>query len=129
MSLTNFSSTLRIAFTALTLSFSLLACAHPTHHATPTTKQVTPSVSAVEASSAQAKALPANLTACPTTRADMCAAIHKPVCAVRDTGVRCVTAPCPSEAPTTFSNACSACRDPKVQGYTEGACGKTVSSM
>lgn len=151
MSATNIFSTLRVVFSALTLSVSLLACAQTPQNPMPaakpaaaaTTTATKPATSATtspasdapisaqapQTPKANAATSPANLIACPTQRAEMCASIYKPVCASRDTGVRCVRAPCPSEAPATFSNACSACRDPKVYGYTEGACGKALPSM
>jgi hypothetical protein len=72
---------------------------------------------------------PGNLTLCPTRSVELCTSIFKPVCASRDTGVRCVRAPCPSLAPTTYGNACSACRDPKVYGYLEGACVQASPAM
>lgn len=62
------------------------------------------------------------ITPCPEKRAQICTAQHKPVCAQRDTGIRCVRAPCPSQEGKTYSNACTACRDEKVLGYVDGAC-------
>ena len=53
---------------------------------------------------------------------DACIEIYQPVCALRDTGVRCVTTPCPSEEWKMYSNDCSACRDPDVMGYKQGEC-------
>ena len=53
---------------------------------------------------------------------DACIEIYQPVCALRDTGVRCVTTPCPSEEWEAYSNVCSACRDPDVMGYKQGEC-------
>jgi len=57
-------------------------------------------------------------------RAQMCTREYAPVCAERDTGIRCVLPPC-SEATEmkTYSNACTACADLDVYGYYgEGAC-------
>ena len=55
------------------------------------------------------------------------------MCAVRDSGVRCITEPCPStEKPSTeeasteeasYPNACSACADERVFRHRPGACG------
>lgn len=59
---------------------------------------------------------------CTTPRPEECAEIYMPVCAVRDTGIRCVTSPCDSTEQVDYSNACSACRDPEVLSYTEGQC-------
>jgi len=59
---------------------------------------------------------------CKDPRPEVCTQQHEPVCAKRDTGIRCVTTPCPSEENITFTNACEACSDPKVFGYVKGAC-------
>jgi len=61
-------------------------------------------------------------TQCKSPRQQMCTREYRPVCATRDTGVRCVTTPCPSTEKVTKSNACTACNDEKVFSYTEGAC-------
>lgn len=61
-------------------------------------------------------------TACPEERAEVCAQIYQPVCATIDTGIRCVTTPCPSETTQTFGNACTACSDPRTFGYSPGEC-------
>lgn len=52
----------------------------------------------------------------------MCTREYFPVCATRDTGVRCVTTPCPSSEEKTYSNGCTACSDVKVLEYRLGAC-------
>ena len=59
---------------------------------------------------------------CPTVRPQICTRDYRPVCAQRDTGVRCVTTPCPSSEWVTLGNACSACSDAKVLGYRAGPC-------
>lgn len=59
---------------------------------------------------------------CPDERAQICTREYLPVCATRDTGVRCVTTPCPSSELKTYSNGCTACADEKVLGYTANAC-------
>jgi len=64
----------------------------------------------------------ADTVKCPEERAQMCTREYRPVCASRDTGVRCVTTPCPSSEQKTYGNACSACADPKVIEYSAGAC-------
>jgi len=61
-------------------------------------------------------------TECHEPRPEMCTREYRPVCAKRDTGIRCVTTPCPSLENVTKSNACTACSDVKVYGYTRGAC-------
>lgn len=59
---------------------------------------------------------------CPAVRGDFCVEIYQPVCARRDTGVRCIKAPCPSTEYITYGNSCKACSDQKVYGYQLGAC-------
>lgn len=60
--------------------------------------------------------------ACTEPRPQACTMDYRPVCATRDTGIRCVTTPCPSSEQKTFGNACSACGDPKVSQYVNGEC-------
>lgn len=62
------------------------------------------------------------LTQCPEQRPQICTMIYQPVCATRDTGVRCVTTPCPSHELKTYSNNCSACADSAVAAYVPGEC-------
>jgi hypothetical protein len=62
------------------------------------------------------------ITNCAEERPDMCTMDYRPVCATRDTGVRCVTTPCPSTEQKTYSNACSSCADVKVIGYISDQC-------
>ncbi|RYZ88786.1 MAG: hypothetical protein EOO68_26105 [Moraxellaceae bacterium] len=62
------------------------------------------------------------ITECPEQRSDMCTREYLPVCATRDTGIRCITAPCPSSEEKTYGNACTACADAKVSAYRSGAC-------
>ena len=59
---------------------------------------------------------------CSEPRPEVCTAQYVPVCATRDTGVRCVTTPCPSTERKTMGNSCSACSDPKVISYVPGEC-------
>jgi hypothetical protein len=66
--------------------------------------------------------LAAPLTDCPATRPASCSLDYAPVCAAVDTGVRCVTTPCPSTTRKTFGSACKACRAPNVTGYATGEC-------
>ncbi len=66
-------------------------------------------------------------TPCPEQRPQVCTMDYRPVCATRDTGVRCVTTPCPSSELKTYSNACSACADPKVMSYTPDECKPAVT--
>ena len=72
-----------------------------------------------------APAIPAaspDYVACPASRPQMCTREYRPVCAQVDTGTRCVAVPCESAVPATRGNACDACADPNVVGYTPGAC-------
>ena len=59
---------------------------------------------------------------CVPPRPEMCTRDWRPVCGRRDTGVRCVTTPCPSWETKTYGNACSACADPGVHGWRPGEC-------
>ncbi len=61
-------------------------------------------------------------TRCGDPRPEMCTREYRPVCALRDTGVRCVTTPCPSTEWKTYGNACDACADADVIGHLPGAC-------
>lgn len=61
-------------------------------------------------------------TDCPQERSKMCTREYRPVCAAKDTQVRCVTTPCPSVEYFTAPNACVACSDPDVMGYHLQAC-------
>jgi hypothetical protein len=64
----------------------------------------------------------ATLTECTSPRPEVCTFEYLPVCAVRDTGIRCVTTPCDSTELVQYGNACAACSDPDVIGYTQGEC-------
>ena len=61
-------------------------------------------------------------TACESPRPQICTLEYNPVCAVKDTGVRCVTTPCPSAEEVTYATGCTACTDPKVLRHRPGAC-------
>ncbi|MDX1496817.1 MAG: hypothetical protein R3352_04625 [Salinisphaeraceae bacterium] len=63
-----------------------------------------------------------NLTTCPEQRPQICTYEYNPVCGLRDTGVRCVTTPCPSSEWKTYGNACTACADNKVSVHYPGKC-------
>lgn len=86
----------------IVIATSLTACASPT---APTESDAKPT-----------------LTNCPQERTQICTMDYRPVCATRDTGVRCVTAPCHSTEQKTYSNACSACADAKVIGHIPDEC-------
>ncbi len=57
-----------------------------------------------------------------------CTKEYDPVCAEVDTGIRCVTTPCPSTEWKTYSNACVACSNPTTLGWKEGACEEACMS-
>ena len=59
---------------------------------------------------------------CHDPRPEICTYQYTPVCATKNTGVRCVTTPCPATEKRTYGNACVACSDPKVLGYSLGVC-------
>ena len=61
---------------------------------------------------------------CSDPRPQICTREYMPVCATRDTGVRCVTTPCHSTEEVTYSTGCTACSDPKVSHYRTGKCEK-----
>jgi hypothetical protein len=61
-------------------------------------------------------------TECAESRSPICTQDYRPVCALRDNGVRCVTTPCDSTEWKTYSNGCSACSDPAVFSHRPGAC-------
>lgn len=61
-------------------------------------------------------------TRCEDPRPEACTRDYRPVCALRDTGIRCVTIPCPSTEWKTYGNACDACSDADVIGHLPGAC-------
>lgn len=60
--------------------------------------------------------------ACREPRPEICYEIYAPVCATRDSGIRCVTTPCPSQKQVVYANDCKACADPQVKGYVAGEC-------
>ena len=62
------------------------------------------------------------LAQCVDPRPELCTQDYRPVCGVRDTGVRCVTTPCESVERRTYGNACSACSNPDVVAYAPGVC-------
>ncbi|WP_320837900.1 hypothetical protein [Zhongshania sp.] len=75
--------------------------------------------------SSQAKpeaAVAEGFKSCETPRPQMCTREYLPVCGHVDTGIRCITTPCPSQRHQTYGNACSACADDKVMGYEQGDC-------
>ncbi len=57
---------------------------------------------------------------CHTPRPEICYELYAPVCAARDNGLRCITAPCPSAEQATYGNDCKACSDPRVMGFVPG---------
>lgn len=64
-------------------------------------------------------------TECQDPRPQICTRENVPVCATRDTGIRCVTTPCPSTERRNYGNACLACLDTDVMWYEPGVCTDT----
>ena len=61
-------------------------------------------------------------TKCKEPRPEICTREYMPVCATKNTGVVCVTTPCPSTEEKTYATGCTACADPKVIKYKQGQC-------
>jgi hypothetical protein len=62
--------------------------------------------------------------ACTEPRPEICTMEYVPVCALRATGIQCVTEPCDGAFERiTRPNGCGACEDADVTGYVAGACG------
>lgn len=61
-------------------------------------------------------------TECEAPRPELCTEQYAPVCATRDSGVRCFTTPCPATEKISYSNACSACADARVFYHKLGEC-------
>jgi hypothetical protein len=80
-----------------------------------------------EPSTEPSSELQQSLIACPEQRPQVCTMDYRPVCATRDTGIRCVTTPCPSSEQKTYSNGCSACADQAVVGYIPDECPSSVT--
>ena len=98
----------------LVMVSTLVSCQSPQQSGTKSQPKTPTEISKLE--------IPSSETACKSPRPEMCAQVYEPVCATRDTGVRCVTTPCPSTDQVTKSNACTACSDNKVSSYMEGEC-------
>lgn len=63
------------------------------------------------------------LVRCRMPRPEVCTREFRPVCALRDTGMRCESPPCIDATEwVTRPNACDACTDPRVIGHRPGAC-------
>lgn len=73
-----------------------------------------PAATAQDGRSADADILTLNI--CTTPRPEACTMEYRPVCAVKET-------PAGTEN-SGYSNACQACSDPAVTGYTPGVCGE-----
>ena len=85
------------------------------------------SIIMLAACSEHARSVPASdelAVECRDPRPQMCTQEYRPVCATRDNGVRCVTAPCDSTENVTYPNGCTACADPAVYYFRAGACAR-----
>ena len=60
---------------------------------------------------------PAGYVECSEPRRQACTREYRPVCAQRDTGIRCVTTPCDSSEWVTAPNPCVACSDPSARPF------------
>ena len=58
----------------------------------------------------------------PSAETAVCTMQYDPVCALKDNGIRCVTAPCPSFDAVTEGNSCTPFRMNQSLGYYPGAC-------
>jgi hypothetical protein len=101
-------------------SWLLCACNHQPLVANPEAPK--PETTKPESSTAEVVPAEQEMIICQTPRPQVCTLNYLPVCAERDTGIRCITAPCPSTERKTYSNACSACADLKVLGYRPAKC-------
>ena len=85
---------------------------------TPALMESTPAedraATAQDGRSADADILPLNI--CTIPRPEACTMEYRPVCAVRETPA--------GKENSGYSNACQACSDPAVTGYTPGICGE-----
>ena len=109
---------IKYGLTCLLLTLSLTAC-----QSDEPTSPSSPDNSTGNTNTTPADTLPANYVECKDPRPEVCTREYKPVCARKDNGIRCVTTPCPSTDKVTASNACTACSDKAVLGYTpDGAC-------
>lgn len=119
-------SRLRLALICLMASLPLLAGC-PGNNGTPAqTKETAPASGAQTVQGPQATALAqvesGSIAVCGDERPQVCTREYRPVCATRDTGVRCIQAPCPSDEQKTYPNGCSACADETVTQYVAGPC-------
>lgn len=74
----------------------------------------------------QSAAMPEEFVRCPDQRPDVCTQQYDPACGYFDQGddssAEKSDEPGESPRPKTFGNACTACADSSVIGYTPGAC-------
>jgi len=63
-----------------------------------------------------------SLMQCKDPRPEMCIGQYKPVCAIKDAGVKCMTSSCLLSQGITYANGCEACSDKAVVEYKLGAC-------
>lgn len=61
-----------------------------------------------------------NFVACKNPRPEICYEVYAPVCAVRETKMRCIVAPCAATEQISYPNDCNACADPQVIGFASG---------
>lgn len=118
----------RILLVAM-FAFGLMACNQSAHESIANVQ-----ASSLKTSSASSDAIiddanhATNQIECTEPRPEMCTQIYQPVCGTVDTGIRCVTTPCPSSTIKTFGNACTACSNTKVSHYQPGECQNEIEN-
>lgn len=108
--------------------FSAARASAPASAPTPTAAAAPMPAPASGGAATELKTLPDTpLQQCAEIRPEVCTKIYRPVCAQRDSGTRCVMAPCPQASEwVTYGNDCSACADERVMGYHQRSCDSLI---
>ena len=115
------SSTLGLFF-CISIGISILFTSGCSHEQSEGTQAAVTEQKTTELTATPPKAIEPKITQCTDPRPEMCTREYMPVCATKDTGVRCVTTPCPSTEEVTYPTGCTACSDAAVIGYRQGQC-------